>query len=91
MQVVTRVPRFETSETKYRGDVLLGFDTADLGKTVRATLDAGNRQLAMSVNAGYHTAIERALTQVSFYFESWRACVVAAADSACAATVISPE
>jgi outer membrane receptor protein involved in Fe transport len=59
VQVVTRVPKFETSETKVRGDVLLGFDTADLGKTVRATLDVGNRQLAMSVNAGYHTSGNR--------------------------------
>ncbi|MGB5627657.1 MAG: TonB-dependent receptor plug domain-containing protein, partial [Woeseiaceae bacterium] len=42
VQLVTRVPKFEATETEMRGEVFTSFDTAELGKTARATIDLGN-------------------------------------------------
>jgi len=53
VQLVTRVPKFESSETLMRGEVFTSFDTAELGKTARATLDIGNSSLASSFSAEY--------------------------------------
>ncbi|MCP4302120.1 MAG: TonB-dependent receptor plug domain-containing protein, partial [Gammaproteobacteria bacterium] len=53
VQLVTRVPRFESSETQMRGEAFASFDTAELGKTARATVDVGNRTLASSFSAEY--------------------------------------
>lgn len=49
VQLVSRVPRFDSSDTKLSGDLVVGFDTADRERSVRATLDAGNRRLAASL------------------------------------------
>ncbi len=43
VQLVTRVPGFDTSETDFRGDAYVAFDTAELGQTYRGTLDFGNK------------------------------------------------
>ncbi len=53
VQLVTRVPNFERSETELRGEVFASFDTAELGKTTRAMLDFGNSAFASSFSAEY--------------------------------------
>ena len=53
VQVVTRVPSFDSSETQFRGEAYAGFDSAELGRIVRGTLDAGNRKLATTLSAEY--------------------------------------
>ena len=53
VQVVTRVPRFESQESEIRGDVLAGFDTAEQARTLRGTLDMGNDSVVTSVSAEY--------------------------------------
>jgi outer membrane receptor protein involved in Fe transport len=53
VQVVTRVPGFTSNKTQFAGEAYAGFDSAELGKIFRGTLDAGNRRLATSVSAEY--------------------------------------
>ena len=53
VQLVTRVPKFDEAETRVRGDVYAAFDTAELGKTVRGTLDIGNSDVVTSVSAEF--------------------------------------
>lgn len=53
IQSVSRLPEFEGDETEFAGDVLLGLDSAELQRSIRATLDAGNRRLAASLSAEY--------------------------------------
>ena len=47
VQLVTRVPKFDSSEMQVRGEVFASFDTAELGKIVRATLDFGTSAMAL--------------------------------------------
>jgi outer membrane receptor protein involved in Fe transport len=53
VQLVTRVPSFDSLQTESRGEVFAAFDTAELGKTTRATLDFGNSAFASSFSAEY--------------------------------------
>jgi len=53
VQLVTRVPKFDSLERQVRGEVLTSFDTAELGKTARATLDIGSSALASSISVEY--------------------------------------
>jgi outer membrane receptor protein involved in Fe transport len=53
VQLVTRVPQFDGTETAYRGEVFAAFDSAELGESIRGTLDAGTRDLVTSVSAEY--------------------------------------
>ena len=53
VQLVTRVPSFESTETQIRGEAFASFGTADLGKNMRATVDVGNSTLASSFSAEY--------------------------------------
>jgi hemoglobin/transferrin/lactoferrin receptor protein len=53
VNLVTRVPRFEATQTEYRGEVYAAYDTAELGKRLSGTIDAGNRRLASSVSAEF--------------------------------------
>ena len=53
VQLVTRVPSFDSLQTESRGEVFAAFDTAELGKTTRATLDVGNSTFASSFSAEY--------------------------------------
>ena len=53
VQVVTRLPRFDSQETEVRGDVYAGFDTAENGRTLRGTLDMGNDSVVASFSAEY--------------------------------------
>ncbi len=51
VQLVTRVPRFESAQTGYRGELFAAYDTADLGRMLSGTIDAGNRRIATSLSA----------------------------------------
>jgi outer membrane receptor protein involved in Fe transport len=51
VQLVTRVPRFDTEETAFRGEVYAAYDTAELGRMLSGTVDAGNRRIATSFSA----------------------------------------
>ena len=60
VQLVTRIPTFDSAETEVRGDTFISFDTAELTKMARATLDVGNNALASSFSAEYlHTGDRR--------------------------------
>lgn len=49
VQLVSRVPRFDASDVELAGDLVAGIDTADRERSIRATLDAGNKRLAASL------------------------------------------
>ena len=53
VQLVTRVPKFDSLERQVRGEVFTSFDTAELGKMARATLDIGSSALASSFSVEY--------------------------------------
>ena len=53
VQLVTRLPGFDSNETETRGEVFASFDTAELGKMTRASLDFGNSAFASSLSAEY--------------------------------------
>jgi hemoglobin/transferrin/lactoferrin receptor protein len=53
VQSVSRLPEFDSDEVGYAGDVFAGFDTAELQKSLRASLDVGTRNLAASFSAEY--------------------------------------
>ena len=53
VQLVTRVPNFDTEATAYRGEVYAAYDTAELGRMLSATIDAGNRRIASSFSADW--------------------------------------
>ena len=42
VQVVTRVPQFDSSQTQIGGEVYAAYDSAELGRILRGTIDAGN-------------------------------------------------
>lgn len=53
VQVVTRVPKFASTSIGVRGDIFALFDTAELGRTLRGTLDVGTDKLASSFSIEY--------------------------------------
>ena len=53
VQVLSRVPKFDGSETEYRRSVYLSLDTAEIGRSMHATLDAGNRSVAGLISIDY--------------------------------------
>jgi outer membrane cobalamin receptor len=53
VQLVTRVPDFDGPEIQIGGEAFAAFDSAELGKIIRGTLDAGSRKLATSISAEY--------------------------------------
>ncbi len=53
VQSVSRLPEFDSDVTVTAGDIVLGLDTAELQRSLRATIDIGNRQLSGSVSAEY--------------------------------------
>lgn len=60
VQSVSRLPEFDSDQTAYAGDVITSFDSAELLKSVRATLDFGTRRLSSSLSAEYlHTGDRR--------------------------------
>ena len=59
VQILSRFPDFEGSERGYRRDVYVAYDTAERGRIVRASLDAGNRQLAGLISGEYMQTDDR--------------------------------
>jgi len=53
VQVLSRVPKFDGFETEYRRSVYLSLDSAEIGRSMHATLDAGNRSLAGLISIDY--------------------------------------
>ncbi|MEL7187703.1 MAG: TonB-dependent receptor, partial [Pseudomonadota bacterium] len=53
VQLVSRLPEFDGDGNSIRRDIAIGIDSANLQKSVRGTVDFGNRALAASVSAGY--------------------------------------
>ncbi|MFQ6005505.1 MAG: TonB-dependent receptor plug domain-containing protein [Woeseia sp.] len=53
IHVLSRVPAFDGSGTQFRRSVSIGFDTAEIGKSLRASLDAGNSKLAGLISIDY--------------------------------------
>lgn len=53
VQAVTRVPDFASSTMSYAGEAYASVDTAELGKNIRATLDAGTNTIAYTVSGEY--------------------------------------
>jgi len=53
VQLVTRVPEFDGTDTQVQGEAFMAFDSAELGKMVRGTLDVGTANLVTSVSAEY--------------------------------------
>ncbi len=53
IQVLSRMPDFDGAETEYRRSVFARYDTAEIGRAMRASFDAGNRNLAGLVSLDY--------------------------------------
>ena len=51
VQLITRVPEFDSSEFKTHGDVFLSADTAESTQVIGGTVDAGTERLAISFSA----------------------------------------
>ena len=51
VQVLSHIPSFDSPGS--RGSAYLGFDTADLGKTVRASFEKGNERVAGLISGEY--------------------------------------
>lgn len=59
IQVVTHEPLFDSEETGIRRDFALSFDTAELQKSIKGTVDFGDRSLAATVSGEYLTTGDR--------------------------------
>ena len=59
IQVVSRIPKFDSAETEYGGDLSVTFDTAELQQSVRTTVDIGNKSLAASLSGEYLSTDDR--------------------------------
>ena len=53
VQSVSRLPEFDSEQMGYAGDVVAAFDTAELQKSIRATIDLGTRRVSSSISAEY--------------------------------------
>ena len=53
VQIFSRVPKFDASVTEYRRSVDLSLDTAEIGRLIHASVDAGNRDLAALISIDY--------------------------------------
>ncbi len=53
VQVLSRMPNFEGAETEYKRTILARFDTAEIGRAIHASFDAGNQNLAGLVSIDY--------------------------------------
>ncbi len=59
IQVISRLPHFDGDDLEFRREFAVGADSAELGKSARVSVDAGNRRLAGLVSAGYQEAGNR--------------------------------
>ena len=53
VQLVTRVPRFDSERIEYRGEIYAAYDSAELGRMLSGTIDAGNSRIASSFAAEF--------------------------------------
>ena len=53
VQSVSRLPEFDSDEVEYAGDVVASLDSAELARSLRATIDLGTRRLAASFSAEF--------------------------------------
>ena len=53
VQLVSRLPEFDNEENSLWRDVAVGLDSANLQRSIRGTIDFGNRALAVSLSASY--------------------------------------
>ena len=53
VQSVSRLPEFDSDEVEYAGDIVASLDSAELARSLRATIDLGTRRLAASFSAEY--------------------------------------
>ncbi len=53
IEVVTRVPEFDSADTQYRGNASIAFDSGELAKRANATLDLGSQNFAASLSGDY--------------------------------------
>jgi len=53
LQLVTRTPRFDDAEPRARGEIIASLDSAELQRSLRATVDAGAVDLAASFSAEF--------------------------------------
>ena len=59
IQVLSRMPGFDGAATEYRRTVFARFDTAEIGRAIHASFDAGNRKLAGLVSVDYLETSDR--------------------------------
>ncbi|MCJ7591866.1 MAG: TonB-dependent receptor [Woeseiaceae bacterium] len=59
IEVVSREPNFATDKTALRRDLALSFDTAELQKSIKGSVDFGNRRLAAILSGEYLTTGDR--------------------------------
>ena len=57
VQVLSRIPSFDSAGS--RGSMFLGYDTAELGKVVRASFETGNERVAGLVSGEYSDTGDR--------------------------------
>jgi len=53
VQVLSRIPKFAGAETEYSRSVYLGLDTAEIGRSIHASVEAGNSNLAGLLSIDY--------------------------------------
>ena len=56
VNIISRVPRFDSAESNAAGELYVAYESADIGRMLRGTLDVGNRDVATSLS------LERLLT-----------------------------
>lgn len=59
VQLVSRVPKFDGPETQFGGEAYAAFDSAELGRILRGTLDTGNQSLSTSISAEFMDTDDR--------------------------------
>lgn len=59
IQVVSREPNFDTDETVVLRDLAMTFDTAELQRSIKGSVDFGDRRLAAIVSAEYLSTGDR--------------------------------
>lgn len=59
IQVVSRIPRFDSTEKQMRREITVAFDTAELQKSVRGIVDVGTNKFASSLSVEYLSTGDR--------------------------------
>ncbi len=77
IQVISRLPRFDGAAFQLRRELFVAADSAELGKSVRASVDIGNRELAGLASVAYQESGNRRTGSgeriAPSGFESWSA------------------